>query len=651
MPLNTTSLQRLTLVVALLITSIVYGTGLPGGFIFDDWPNLIQNKQVQINEINIENLKIAWNAGATGGLGRPLSVVTFGINHAFSGMSPAAFKATNIGIHLLNGLLIWILTHALLSAFAQTQRDAVTSTHIRWIAVAVAACWLLHPINVTTVLYVVQRMTQLSALFVLLGLALYCKARLYQIDGKRGALLIAIALIICLPLGVLSKENGVLLIPLLVLFEASVFRLQGLDRNGRTLLIAIGCAVFLLPLLFAASYLITHPTWLTDRYERRPFSLSERVLSECRILWHYLRWILLPSLGEMGLFHDDIPASRGILSPPLTAPALLGIIGLIALAASSLVRPTIAGIGTAFFLIGHSLESTIVPLELVFEHRNYLPLFGVALIVFYYLLLPQFSPKTFRLRVIASILLIGLFSLLSIHRSHIWSDPIQLDIEAVRRHPESPRANLFLGRDYTIAAAAEEDKTRKIQLIEKGLSYCGKATQLDKNDVEGLFCQAILENMKEGAVNSETLDSLTNRLRSGLPEPAYLGWITMLARNWNEPTFMLPVPTVVAIINAALSNPRLTERMRTNLLTQASTYAIGAMKNIDAALSFSNEAIRERPEDPQYHLNLAKVLRHAGRFDEADTALDTAFRKDPKGRLRKAIESERDQVARLRHGS
>ena len=104
--------------------------------------------------------------------------------------------------------------------------------------------------------------------------------------------------------------------------------------------------------------------WLWAGYELRSFTLLERLLTEARVLWFYLGLIVLPRFEAFGLYHDDISLSTGLLMPWTTLPALLGLAGLVGIAWHVRNRAPLLAFGIAWFLIGHSLESTVLPLEI-----------------------------------------------------------------------------------------------------------------------------------------------------------------------------------------------------------------------------------------------------------------------------------------------
>src|SRR5690606_37588290 len=142
-----------------ILTAIVYFPGLNGPFLFDDPPNILIPFQAWLDG------KTGWQelvlGNRSGMLGRPISMLTFLANASTTGLSVVPFKATNVAIHILSGVLIYILLERLLAC------DPNLKVKARAIALLVTAIWLLHPMQVSTVLYVVQRMAQLSAFFTL----------------------------------------------------------------------------------------------------------------------------------------------------------------------------------------------------------------------------------------------------------------------------------------------------------------------------------------------------------------------------------------------------------------------------------------------------------------------------------------------------
>ena len=263
-------------------------------------------------------------------------------------------------------MLVFALMRRLLMAnrLPAEQRPALIASGIA------AALWLLHPIQLLPVLHVVQRMTSLSALFLLAAVWLHISAR--EQGGRAGLVKLIVAWVILWPLSFLSKETGALFPVFVLAWELIVRRstVGHLDRFARGFAMLMG-----LVLLAAMAYVLSpRGQWLWAGYELRGFSLAERVLTEGRVLWFYLGLMLLPRLEAFGLYHDDIALSTSLFTPWTTLPALLGLAALIWLAWWLRRRAPLVSFGIAWFFIGHALESTVLPLELAHEHRNYLPL-------------------------------------------------------------------------------------------------------------------------------------------------------------------------------------------------------------------------------------------------------------------------------------
>lgn len=351
----------------------IYSAGLRGAFFFDDVPNILAVEAIQLTSLSLQTLGDVWASNIAGPLGRPVAQLTFGLNYYLSGLDPFFFKLTNLVIHAASGALLFLVA---LRLFASS--ESLPGRRKPFLAaVVLAALWLLHPIQLLPVLHVVQRMTSLSAFFLLAALLCHLRGRTSR--GWRGVAWLCLAWGMFWPLSFLSKETG-LLFPLFVLaWELIIRRAEtgGLDRFARvySTSAAVGLA------LMAAYMLSPLAEWLWTGYEQRNFSLTERVLTEGRVLWFYIGLILFPRLEAFGLFHDDIPVSVTFLVPWTTLPALIGLVALAWLAWWSRKRIPLVSLGLAWFFIGHAMESTVLPLEIAHEHRNYLPSFGILLAV------------------------------------------------------------------------------------------------------------------------------------------------------------------------------------------------------------------------------------------------------------------------------
>ncbi|MEM7469225.1 MAG: hypothetical protein AAF387_20400, partial [Pseudomonadota bacterium] len=447
--LTTSATQRL--LVILLITVIVYLPGLSGSFEFDDYTNILLNDYIAYAELSLHSLaESAWSGGMSGPLKRPISMLSFAFNSATTGIWPMAFKITNLIVHLCVGIVVFHLAKTLIVATIPSSKNYPnTKGNPTNLALIVAAIWLLHPINLTSVLYVVQRMTSLSALFTFGALLAYSVGRLRMIRGlHRGEVLVYCATPVIALLGVLSKENAVLALPLIVVTEACFFRFRALEDDKRRRFKLVYLVSGLLLFVGAIALSFWGPGYLDEAYKYRSFSLGERVLTETRVLWFYISLIFVPRITSFALFHDDIVISTSIIDPFTTVLAVAGIVLLMGVGIIGAKKAPVIGFGLLWFLVGHALESSFMPLELVHEHRNYLPSFGLIFAATWVIndLLAAENSQQYR-RVVA-IVGIFVFGGLTMLRAVSWSDPVTLATVEAENHPNSMRSLYSAGRAH-----------------------------------------------------------------------------------------------------------------------------------------------------------------------------------------------------------
>ena len=437
--------DRLFLFLLLLLTVCLYAIGLESNFYLDDFGNLSELAEVENNGFFYYIF-----SGTAGPSGRPLSLLTFALQYPAWPDNPAAFKAVNLAIHCVNGILVWLISAHLI---ALLEPDRVRR---RLFVFFTTALWLLHPLQLSTVLYVVQRMTLLSALFTLAGLWawLCCRDEVIQRPGPRAYLKCMAPVALCLVLAILAKENGILLLLYIIVIEKTLYASRGTGlKNGLLLVLA-------LPLFALLVYLLSDFDGLLTSYDNRPFTLPERLLTQPLVLLVYLKNILLPVYGAFGLYHDDFPVSTGLLAPPYTLPAIAGLLLLFLAGLGFRKSAPVFGFAVLWFLAGHALEASFVNLELYFEHRNYLPSLGV-LFGLNYLLLKFIKRRQYRLSaglagLVYSALVMGAFYL----EATLWSEPRLQALEWARNHPASERVLTNLA--YEFADSGEYEQTIEI---------------------------------------------------------------------------------------------------------------------------------------------------------------------------------------------
>jgi hypothetical protein len=359
--------QLICLPVIISLFSFVYYSGIYGNFILDDFPNL--KTLGDFNGIrNLDTFLKYLTSGIAGPTGRPISLLSFLVDSTTWPTDPLPFKRTNIVLHFFTAAILFFASKNITKALDQNPN------RIFYTALIAACLWLFHPFLVSTVLYVVQRMAMLATFFVILGVWSYTQGRLLLANNnKKAYFYLNFSVIVCTTLAVLSKENGALLPLLLLIIEWVIFQhpTSTTPKLNKNWLICF----LIIPSIIVTAYLVVplpgrdfHAT-ITNR----SFSLWERWLTESRILIEYLYHLLVPQMFYKGIFIEDYPLSTGLFTPISTLPAIILILALPVAAIIFRKKFPFLSVAILFFFAAHLMESMTIPLELYFEHRNYLP--------------------------------------------------------------------------------------------------------------------------------------------------------------------------------------------------------------------------------------------------------------------------------------
>jgi hypothetical protein len=450
-------LMALSWIMTLLLAAWAYWPGLQGPLILDDFENL---KVLQKLDDGGRYFLDSVQANMSSPLGRPLAMISFLFEKSYFDAGIYGQKTTNLYLHLFNACLVLIFARYLFRATGQSPAGLL--------AQLAASLWLLAPLLLSTTLYVVQRMAIQSALFSLLALICYCAGRERQLQGERAWHWI-FAAISCTAAAFLSKENGILIVPVFTALELYLYHFQAVSTRVSTALRYSHGLVCAAGVLAVVGVLVFAPDLVFAGYADREFTAWQRLLTQARVLWIYLQQFFWPDPHLLGVYHDDFRFSTGLLAPHSTFWALLAWLCVAGGLVFCAVRRQFAlvAFGIAFYLIGHALESSILSLELYFEHRNYLPAVGlvialVSLAAWLQKQLPLLRPWLmlgFGILLLRQLFLLG-------SQAEIWSDSYLIHMEAVNYHPRSARARLGLAqlyaRDDNLAGALElvDDATR-----------------------------------------------------------------------------------------------------------------------------------------------------------------------------------------------
>lgn len=485
----------------LFIAAVVaYWPGLSGPFLLDDFGTIAALGD-RGGVVDWETFKAFVFGGSSGPTGRPISLLSFLLDAQNWPAESWSFKRTNLGIHLLNAAILGVVTFQVLRVVRYDASDAT------WIALMSTAFWLLHPFLVSTTLYVVQRMAQLSTLFVLIGISVYIHGRSrLRASPMKSYLTMSAAVGFGTLLALLSKENGILLPLLVVVLELTIFASQHprIASNSRIWFIVFAAIPASAIILYLGSQVLR-----ADFFEivpPRDFSLYERLLTESRVLVDYLQNWFIPKLYTSGVFQDHFLKSTGVLAPATTAIAILFHLFAITLAFVNRRRRPIFALAVLFFYGGHLIESTVLNLELYFEHRNYL----AAVFLF----LPvatvaraKLSPQLFvTLLVMIAIVLAGFTR----YSSTVWSSYPSMVEASARKAPTSARAQA----EYSVLLYGAGQYDESLRVLDRAKDLIPSVTPL-------LDVNRLVTLCKMNQLEAAEFDQVANTL-SAVPYDARL---------------------------------------------------------------------------------------------------------------------------------
>ena len=414
-PSNKYGPKRETLLLSLLavVVILIYADTLTTPFIFDDLVNIQKNPHIRVPALSFENL--AW-AGFNSPEGRrPVANISFALNYYFNGYNLVGYHALNILIHLTCGILLYFLAQATL----QTPALRLRYEKFGWIPFFTVFIWMVHPLQTQSVAYIVQRMNSMAAMFYVLSMLFYVKFRLSTASRAKWPLLAGCVIAALLAFG--TKEITATLPLFILLYEWYFFQELSSQWAKRNFLVLGG--VFLLFIIIALVYLDYNPVAkILKGYEIRDFTPVQRVLTQSRVVIFYISLLLWPNPSRLNLDHD-FALSYSLLSPATTLMAITAIIGLIAFAILTARKEPLLSFGIIWFFGNLMIESSIIGLELVFEHRNYLPaMFAIlAIVSLAFRYLKHALPVALALSLVGS-----LFCVWTYERNKVWADEITL---------------------------------------------------------------------------------------------------------------------------------------------------------------------------------------------------------------------------------
>jgi len=440
------SLLKNTAVSLLIIIAgfLLYSNTFEVPFLFDGIS--IQNNQyIRINAITIDSLLKAIFKTETTSL-RPCTSITFALNYYFHQYSLKGYHIVNILIHLLSGILLYFFLKKTLSIASIQPRN----NNPDFIALSAALLWIVHPLHTQSVTYIVQRMNSMSAMFYVLSLLLYVTGRTRQQQfiakaapqQKPKAWLFFAGTFVAWLMAIGSKENAAVLPFFIFLYEWYFF--QDLDRTWLQRNIKIVFAAVILFGLTAFIFMGSSPLeriQAINDFKNQHFTFWERVLTQPRVIIYYVTLLFYPHPSRLSIDYD-FPLSHSLIDPATTLLSCFVIISLIGTAVYFAKQERMVSFCIIWFLGNLAIESSVIPLAVIFEHRTYLPSMMICLLP---VIIGQRYIPAKRIGIVLLCVTISIFSFWTYQRNSIWNDPAQLWGSCVKKYPNKARPHNNLG--------------------------------------------------------------------------------------------------------------------------------------------------------------------------------------------------------------
>jgi len=600
--LNPNQMRALYCFLIFFFVFLLYLPGLSGMYMLDDFNTLgaIENHRWLATWQD-------WMAylfdGTTGPGGRPFSLLSFGLNASAWPNEPRVFLTGNVLIHAVNALLWWLF----LSCFL---RQLLSSPQANFVSAIAILLWMISPFQAASVLYIVQRMTLLSCLFLGVSLLGYWWCRVAACENKfRLASVWAALVAVAAVLGFYSKENMVLL-PLQIMLVELCLRLREL-KSSRLINIAVGWC--LLPLCFLV---IGYLCWMFAGYVKfysdtgqwptygRAFNVIERLYTQQSVVGSYLMGSLVPKVSEAGVFFDGVTIQKSFWSWPVAGWFSIHF-GLVVGAVVLRRRHPVIFFGVFWFYISHLLESSVVMLELRFDHRNYIPSIGIFVVVAYVL---SFIPRTLTRYSVAGVLVAANTTIL-FFTATLWGKPLEAAVVWMEKNPESNRAIENAARKFLSMGYSNEAK----KLLKKSIEQVAKPAS------ELRYMMAFCETYNNAPVDWL---GLSDRVQKGRRDwSLYVLFESILEQKEIGKCGLIELDGYLSLLQAYRKNPIYAENASVMAMDELEVRAAIAFNEIDLAKSLQKQ---HRPLllPLAYKMNIALAFANAGEVEFAVQVLD-----------------------------
>jgi tetratricopeptide (TPR) repeat protein len=596
-------------VAIFVIVLAIYSNTFHAAWQFDDEINILANKPLHLNELNWSNIKKTFFASLDGSekIYRPIACLSLALNYFFGKDNVFGYHMVNVSIHLVASVFLFLFLCQTLNLPHLKARYGPDSY---FIALLASVLWAINPVQTQAVTYIVQRMASMAGMFYIISMYFYLKGRTSEHRVLQSLYFFLCFFAAALAFG--SKENAAML-PISIFFF-DLFIIQGLSKESIKSNSVVFLVLLLIPLILAL--ILMGPSLFSGEdlfsgYGQREFTFGERLLTEPRVILFYISLLLYPMPGRLCINHD-ITISHSLIDPATTIVSILVILGILYLSVLKSRQWPFISYCIIFFFINHLIESSVFPLELVFEHRNYIPsmLFFAPVAILLLKALQLLSKKT-SMRVIIPIFII----LVLVGQGHstfvrnvIWKTEESLWMDAVDKNPKLPRPYHNLAKYYGDVGNREKEMT----LYHKALRLKrGPSSPSHHMTHYNLALEYISLDQKEKAI--EHLRKAIE-LAPGFSS-AYnnLGVLMMKQKKYDE-AFDNFLKALSCDENSAIAHNNL-------------AFILLKRGRLEEALSESRKAIALQKDFTRAFYNLGIIYKHKKRFSKAKHYFELALKK------------------------
>jgi hypothetical protein len=430
--------EALWLLGASLLVLAIYGNVLHGDFLFDDLRLIPGNPAVRLTELSLDGLlRVARGT-------RPVAMLSLALNYYFHQYDVFGYHLVNVVIHILTGWCLYFFakTTLVVAQVTRAKKEAM------FVALTAATLWLVHPVQTQSVSYIIQRMNSLAGLFFVLAMLCYVQGRV-RLGWQRALLFVGCGLAGILAVG--SKEMAITLPFFVILYEWYFFQeLSAAWLRKALVVLGAGLAAVGVFLFFFPQFM---PLGIIQKgYSLYPFTMEQRLYTELRVVVHYLSLLVFPHPSRLNLDYD-FPLSLSLVEPWTTGAAAL-LLGALFVAALYLARGhRLLSFCLLWFLGNLVIESTIIPLDLVMEHRLYVP--SMMLIVAMVLVASRLLRRPL-IRAVGLAVLVVLLGVWTHERNKVWQSPLALMVDTADKSPDKARPAYNVACEYAKQGMAAE---------------------------------------------------------------------------------------------------------------------------------------------------------------------------------------------------